>query len=328
MHFADAHSDLGVLIHLAEEGLMPRELADTYFEQMKRGHVVFSLVQLGGDFDHEGVDLRESRRVLGVLESVLGEVEQQDWLELVQWSSQLEALHTTGRSGVVLSLEGCSSIDPEFKTLETLHDSGLRMFALTHNGPNIYACGCEVKNDTGLTRLGEQLLDRGHELGLILDLVHIGERSFWDALEYTSQPVFVSHSNSKGIYVHMRNISDEQIMAIAERGGIVALNFLSEFMDDSGGPVRLERFLDHLEHMVGLTSIKHVALGPDFYCYMMPELEYVGGLDNPSLLSLLSDALSESGYSEEEAELVCWRNLQSFLERNLPEVPGQHRTKL
>ena len=325
MHFADAHSDLGVLIHLADQELMPRELVDTYLEQMRSGNMLFSLVQLGGDFDHEEIDLRESRRVMGVLESLLREIEHVQFLELVQWSQQFRALHKTGKTGVVLSLEGCASIDSEFRTLEALHQRGLRMFALTHNGPNIYACGCEVEDDTGLTPLGESLLDRGQELGLILDLVHIGERSFWDALEYTSQPVFISHSNAKSLYVHMRNITDEQIMAIAERGGIVALNLLCEFMDDPGRPVPLKRFVDHVEHMVGLTSIRHVALGPDFFRYMMPELEYVGELDNPSRLPLLPQILAEGGFSEEEIELVCWRNLQDFLERNLPRAPGSHR---
>ncbi|TFF84330.1 hypothetical protein EU524_01170 [Candidatus Thorarchaeota archaeon] len=315
MWFADAHSDIGVLIHLTREGLMPRNLVDTYFEQLKQGNVLLSIIQLGGDFEHLGVDLRESESVLAVLESITREVKTDEGLHIVASASELEEFNV-GRpqTRFILSLEGCAPIDPHFQVLESLYEGGLRALALTHNGRNIYASGCAVENDTGLTRDGERLLDRAAELGLILDLVHIGEKSFWDAIEYSSTPVYISHSNSKRQYDHMRNITDEQIQAVAERDGVVALNFLSEFIDNPSKPVSLERWVDHLEHMVNLASIRNVALGPDFFRYMMPELDYVGGVDNPSALPLIAEALGARGYSEDEIELVGHGNLLRFLE--------------
>lgn len=318
MWYADAHSDIGVLIHLTREGLMPRSLVDTYLEQLKQGNVLLSIVQLGGDFDHLGIDLRESNNVLAVLGSVVHEVENNDALEIVTSGTSLADVTTpSSQTRIILSLEGCAPIDPEFRVLETLHERGLRAIALTHNGPNIYASGCAVETDTGLTKHGEKLLDRAADLGLLLDLVHIGERSFWEAIEYSSMPAFISHSNSKSLYDHMRNITDEQVKAIAERDGVVALNFLSEFTDDPSVPVLLERFVDHLDHMVDLTSIKNVALGPDFFRYMMPELDYVGDVDNPSAFPKIAEVLDERGYGKREIDLVCHENLRIFLEESL-----------
>lgn len=318
MWYADAHSDVGVLMHLTRNGLMPRILVDTYLRQLRQGNVLLSIVQLGGDFDHLGLDLRHSENVLAVLDSVVCEVENGEALEIVTSAAGLADFAVARpQTRIVLSLEGCTSIDSELRVLEILHERGLRAIALTHNGPNIYASGCAVERDTGLTKDGERLLDRAAELGLVLDLVHIGERSFWDAIEYSIMPVFISHSNSKTLYNHMRNITDEQVKAIAERDGVVALNFLSEFTDDPSVPVPLERLVDHLDHMVGLTSIKNVALGPDFFRYMMPELDYVGGVDNPSAFPMIEEVLDERGYSRQEIEFVCHENLRMFLEKSL-----------
>ncbi len=315
MFFFDAHSDIGVLVHLANKGLVKRELVDTYFDQMRRGPVRFSIVQLGGDFDHFDVDLRRSESVLAVLESMQREMAENQFLLHVQSKAELDRVAGSDDSGVIFSIEGCAAIDPEFVILDRLCSQGLRMFALTHNGANIYASGCEVKDDAGLTEHGRKLLDHASELGMILDLVHIGEKSFWEAIEYTSTPVYISHSNSKSLYDHFRNITDEQITAIAEKNGIIALNLLSEFTCDLGDPASLDRWLDHVDHMVDLVSVKHVGLGPDFFRYMMPELDYVGNIDDPSLLGGVPAALSSRGYRDDEVSRICGENLFDFMSR-------------
>lgn len=316
MLYADAHSDLGILIHQVGAGLVQRDVLELYFTQLKQGVVPLSIIQIGGDFGQEELDYREYEIVSRSMNEVGKEISvNQPDFEIIIKGSDLEEAIKNDRTAFILSLEGSSSIDVEFEVLDALHQQGLRCLALTHNSANQFASGCREKVDKGLTTLGEKLMDYAEEKQLIIDLVHIGERSFWDVLDSTQIPVFVSHSNSKRICDHFRNLTDEQISAIAERDGIVALNFISEFIDRE--KATLDVLIDHADLMIELTSIKNIALGPDFYAYFNTDWEYVENVDNPSELFRVSDKFSERGYSKKEIESICYENLSRFVKRHL-----------
>ena len=316
MQFADAHSDLGILIHQVGTKLAQRDILELYFAQMKKAVVPLSIVQIGGDFGQEDLDYRDRGIVIKSMNEVGKEISvNQPDFEIVTEASNLGNTIKSNKHAVILSLEGSSSIDAEFEALDALHQQGLRCLALTHNSTNQFASGCEEKVDKGLTALGEQLLDYAKEKHLIIDLVHIGERSFWDVLDTTQLPVFVSHSNSKRICNHFRNLTDDQISAIAERDGLIALNFISEFIDTE--KATLDGLIDHADLVIELTSIKNVALGPDFYAYFNADWEYVEDVDNPTELYRVSDKLSERGYSKREIEAICYENIFRFMKQYL-----------
>ena len=151
---------------------------------------------------------------------------------------------------------------------------------------------------------------------MMQDLVHVGEKTFWDAYEYAKQPVYVSHSNSKSQFDCVRNITDQQIQAIADRNGVIALNFISEFID-AQEKVSLDRLIDHIDHMVELTSLNSVALGPDFFQYLMPELGYVGDVVGPADLIRIPPVLEAQGYSKKEISKICHKNLVQFISSSL-----------
>ncbi|MHA2211081.1 MAG: dipeptidase [Candidatus Thorarchaeota archaeon] len=316
MLYADAHSDLGILIHQVGAGRVQRDVLELYFTQMKQGVVPLSIVQIGGDFGQEELDYREYEIVSRSMNEVGKEISvNQPDFEIITKGSDLEESIKNDKKAFILSLEGSSSLDIEFKGLDALHQQGLRCLALTHNSANQFASGCQEKVDKGLTALGEELLDCAKEKQMIIDLVHIGERSFWDVLDSTQLPVFVSHSNSKRICNHFRNLTDEQISAIAERDGIVALNFISEFIDTE--KATLDVLIDHADLMIELTSSKNVALGPDFYAYLNADWEYVENVDNPTELFRVSNKLGERGYSKKEIKSICYENLFRFIKRHL-----------
>jgi membrane dipeptidase len=316
MPFADAHSDLGLLIHQVGTGLVQRDILEQYLTQMKHGVVALAIVQIGGDFGQENLDYRKYENVSRSMKEVGKEISfNQSDFEIITKGSDIEETTKNDKNAFILSLEGSSSIDVEFEALDALHQQGLRCLALTHNSANQFASGCQEKVDKGLTALGDELLDCAKEKQMIIDLVHIGERSFWDVLDSTQIPVFVSHSNSKRICNHFRNLSDEQVSAIAERDGIVALNFISEFIDKD--EATLDVLIDHADLMIELTSIKNVALGPDFYAYFNADWEYVESVDNPTELYRVSAKLDERGYSKKEIESICYENLFRFIKRYL-----------
>ncbi|MHA2143098.1 MAG: dipeptidase [Candidatus Thorarchaeota archaeon] len=316
MLFADAHSDLGVLIHQAGTGLVQRDVLELYLNQMKSGSVPIAIVQIGGDFVQNDLDYREYGNVINSSIEIRKEISvNQSDFDIIARASDLEKTIKNNRHAFILSLEGSSSIDVEFEGLDALHQQGLRCIALTHNKTNHFASGCQEKVDKGLTNAGRQLLDYIEENRMIIDLVHIGEKSFWEVLESTQQPVFVSHSNAKRICNHFRNLTDEQISVIGERDGIVALNFISEFLDTE--KATLDGLMNHVELMIELMSIRNVALGPDFYAYFNADWEYVENIDNPTELYRVSDRLGERGYSKKEIESICYRNLSRFLKQYL-----------
>ena len=318
MQFADAHSDLGILMYMIEAGEASRHLEDHFVKQLETAGVGLSVVQVGGDFDHAGYDFRDRDVVLQTMSLFQPEkLKKHPYLEVGVTKQDIEDITKRGKSAVILSIEGSAAIDIEFETLDFLYNQGLRSLAITHDGQNQYGSGCRVEVDAGLTTDGERLLEYAAKKGMILDLVHVGDTTFWGAIEYASQPVFVSHSNSKCVYNDVRNITDQQIQAIGDRNGVIAVNFISEFIDSQQGMVPLDRLINHIDHLVELTSIENVALGPDFFQYLMPELDYVADMVGPADLVRVPPSLEKRGYSENEITKICHENLVRFITSSL-----------
>jgi membrane dipeptidase len=317
MQFADAHSDLGILMRMVESEVVDEHILSDFVKDLGVAKVGFSIVQIGGDFEHDGYDFRNRESVLKTIDLFQTEnIKKHPYLEVAVSKGEIESVIKQGKSVVILSIEGSAVIDSEFKILDILHEQGLRSLAITHDYQNQYGCGCRVESDTGLTTDGERLLDHIAKRGIILDLVHLGEKTFWDAYEYTRQPVFVSHSNSKSQFDCVRNITDQQIRAVAERKGIIAVNFISEFLA-AQEKVSMNHLIDHIDHVVDLTSVDNVALGPDFFQYLMPELGYVDDMAGPADLVRLPPALLNRGYSDDEVAKICHENLVQFMKSSL-----------
>jgi membrane dipeptidase len=318
MQFADAHSDLGILMFMVDAGAAPKHLEEAFVKQLETAKVGLSVVQIGGDFDHSTYDFRNRDTVLKTMSLFQTEsIKKYPYLEVAVSKQNIESILKRGHSAVILSIEGSAAIDSEFETLDFLYNQGLRSIAITHDGQNQYGCGCRVEDDTGLTTDGERLVEYAAKKGMLLDLVHVGEKTFWGAIEYASQPVFVSHSNSKSVFDDVRNITDQQIQAIGERDGVVAVNFISEFVDSQKGVAPLDRLVDHIDRIVELTSIENVALGPDFFQYLMPELDFIGNVVGPADLVRVPPILEKRGYSEEDISKICHENLVRFISRSL-----------
>ena len=318
MQFADAHSDLGILMFMVEAGAAPRHLVEDFMKGLEIARVGLSVVQIGGDFGHAEYDFRDRDTMLRTMSLFQPEnIKKHPYLEVAVSKKDIENITKQGKSTVILSIEGSAAIDTEFETLDFLYNQGLRSIAITHDGQNHYGSGCRVEDDTGLTPDGVRLLDYAAKKSMILDLVHVGEKTFWGAIEHASQPVFVSHSNSKSVYNDVRNITDQQIQAIGERNGVIAVNFISAFIDSQKGVVPLEHLVDHIDRIVELTSIENVALGPDFFQYLMPELRYIGDVGGPADLVRVPPALEERGYSEKEISKICHENLVRFISVSL-----------
>jgi membrane dipeptidase len=224
-----------------------------------------------------------------------------------------------GSIAAILHMEGAEPIDRNFETLETFYGAGLRSLGPVWSRPNIFGHGVPFKfpstGDTGpgLTDLGKALIVACSELGIAIDLSHISEKGFWDVARISQKPLIASHSNPFALCKSARNLSDTQLAAIAETGGIVGLNFATCFLNEDGQentPTKIETMLRHLDYLIAKLGEDHVGFGSDFDGANVPhEIDDVAGLPN------LLKAMRLNGYNESLMQKLTHQNWISVLEK-------------
>ena len=172
------------------------------------------------------------------------------------------------KQGVFLSLEGPEVIGCDPDRLEELKELGFLMTTLTWNFPNELAGphGTEL----GLTERGKAFVHRAQELGILIDVSHLSEKAFWDLIHVTTAPIVASHSNSRAVCGHSRNLSDEQFKVICNLGGLVGLNLYAPFLRPTPG-ADFSDVRRHVDHFLELGGQHHLALGGDLDgCDLLP----------------------------------------------------------
>jgi membrane dipeptidase len=163
----------------------------------------------------------------------------------------------------MLSIEGADVIEGRVEILEVFHRLGVRMVGLVHSIRNQLADGVtDRRTGGGLSELGVQVVEEMNRLGMIIDVSHINDEGFWDVIEHSNAPIIASHSNARTICDHPRNMTDEMIVALAESGGVVGMNFAPMFVHKTSAT--LEKVVDHIDYIVNLVGPDHVGLGSDF----------------------------------------------------------------
>jgi len=220
----------------------------------------------------------------------------------------------------VLHLEGAEPIGPGLEELELLHAAGMRSLGLTWSRPNAFATGVPFAfpgspdQGPGLTGAGRDLVRGCHELGILVDVAHLNARGFWDvhALQDGGPPLVASHAGAHALSPSPRNLTDDQLRAVGESGGLVGINFHTGFLradgaDDPDTPREL--IVAHAVHVAEVAGIDAVALGSDFDGATMPaEIGDARGL--PGLL----DALRAAGFGEDGLAKLAHGNWRRVLE--------------
>jgi len=222
-------------------------------------------------------------------------------------------------TGFVLLLEGADPIR-EPADLETWWRAGLRIIGPTWRGSR-YAGGTNAPGP--LTSLGRALLDEMRRLGVILDMSHMADESFWQAIERFDGPVIASHSNCRAFVPGDRHLTDDMIRAIAGRGGVIgtvlANNFLVAGWTPDAAPVTLDAVVRHIDHICQLTgTASHCGIGSDFDGGFGVE-STPAELDSVADLGKIGDALTRAGYSADDVTAILGGNWLRLLERALPE---------
>jgi len=223
--------------------------------------------------------------------------------------------------GYILSLEGADSI-VDLSYLERAYENGLRAIGPAHYGPGTYAYGTD--SDGPLGKKGRELLKKIEELGLLLDVTHLSDTSFWEAMDSYAGPLWASHNNCRSLVHHNRQFSDEQIMAIVNRKGVIGValdawmlvpHWQRGISTPEGMGVDLNRAVDHIDHICQLTgNSNHVGIGTDLDGAFGKEQSPMD-LDTIADLQKLPQLLNARGYIHEDVERILSKNFISFLER-------------
>ena len=234
-----------------------------------------------------------------------------------------------GKISGMLTIEEGGCCKGSLGVLRRMYELGVRMMTLTWNhenelaSPNVVPGAgtdaiwpCQPNTETGLKEKGYEFLAEMERLHIIADVSHLSDKGFWDIAEHSTRPFAASHSNCRALAPHCRNLTDEMIRVMAEKGGLVGLNYCSGFLDDQPRPELCRSttalMAKHAAHFKKVGGIEILGLGSDF--------DGIGGrleLDSCAKLPLLADALQKEGFTEDEVEAIFYRNARRFFEDNL-----------
>lgn len=232
-----------------------------------------------------------------------------DRVQLCVNGAQYDEALAAGKCAAFLSLEGAEGISCDPGRLEELRAAGVTMVNLTWNADNALA-GCSQSDGPGLSQQGKEFVRRAQKLGIIIDVSHVSDRAFWDIMDMTDRPIVASHSNSRKLCGHSRNLTDEQFQAICDCGGYAGINLYPTFLCENESAADFEAIYSHMDHFLQLGG-EHVALGGD--------LDGIGSL--PQGMTGLKDYmalaafLEKKGFSETVIEHIYSNTMEKVVKQ-------------
>ncbi len=236
-------------------------------------------------------------------------VDHPDQVFLVRTKKDLTRIPDPACIGILLSVEGGEIIGQNLFMLDIIYHLGVRALGLTWNQRNALADGVdEVDTQSKLTKLGQKVVLRMNELGMLIDVSHLNEAGFWHVLELSRDPIVATHSCAKALCNHPRNLTDQQLRALGKQKGVVGVNFYPSFLRETGLATR-EDVVRHICHIAEVAGVETVGLGSDFDGIS----EVPKGLEHVGDYSYLMDDLIKVGFTSQEVEQIAGRNFMSLL---------------
>ena len=243
---------------------------------------------------------------------------------LATTAAEVRAAHKAGKFAALMGMEGGHMIDDSLAVLRDYQRLGVRYLTLSHSVNTNWA---DSSGDTpahnGLTAFGKDVVRELNRLGVMVDISHVADKTFWDALETSKAPLVASHSSMRAISGHARNMTDDMVRALGAKGGVVMINYSVGFLsneryeaDQKHVPeaelprVSWEKIVEHIDHAVKLAGAAHVGLGSDFDGTTVPD-----GMEDASKLPKITAALLAKGYSEQDVKNILGENILRLLER-------------
>lgn len=233
-------------------------------------------------------------------------------LTVIRNQADLVRVMSGKERGAILTLEGADAIQDNPLYTQTLYHLGVRMIGITWNYANWAADGILEPRKGGFSKKGKIFIKECNNLGILLDVSHLSIRSFWDLAEASTKPFVASHSNTKAVCDHPRNLDDDQLLAIITQSGRIGMTFVPWFVGDKQNAT-IGGLLKHIDHICALGGEAHITIGSDFdgIDQWIPGLEHAGQFDQ------LAQHLSKY-YKDDTIEGFLHGNWHRYLQQNLP----------
>jgi len=236
-------------------------------------------------------------------------------------AKDIEEAHRRGKIAALMGIEGGHAIEDSLRLLRDYYDMGVRYMTLTHTNTNDWADSSGditkegVKHHDGLTPFGKDVIREMNRLGMMVDISHVADKTFWDALEVSKAPIFASHSSCRALTNVPRNMTDEMIVALAKKGGVVDVNFNCGFISQKSADAEAKKqtptpratladVVDHIDHIRKIAGIDAIGIGSDFDGVECTPV----GLDDVSKYPNLTRALLVKGYTAEDIRKIYGGN--------------------
>ncbi len=322
MFVFDAHSDIltDVVTHrLAGEKDV---LNSRHMKRLASGGVEGSILVLWVEPKFNDNPLVRMHEVMDIVQDELSE---SDAVKIVYNYDEIMEARKSGRFYALLGVEGLVGIGDDVDKIDMLYDYGIRHAGLTWNEQNPLATGVLGNPERGLTDAGRKAVRRIQDKHMLMDVSHANEKSFWDIMKVATEPVIASHSNCKVLCDVPRNLTDDQLRAIKDTGGVVGLNSFRLFVNPDKEKQNVEFFAKHADHMINVMGIEHVGCGFDFIDYFdedtrenwmeRDEKVITDGIGDASEIPNLIQCFRKMGLTEEEIEKIAYKNYHNIIRR-------------
>ncbi len=306
----DAHFDLTYDVANRRERGGLKVVENKYLSHFKGGdfNLIVSAIFINDVFLPE-MGLRKALDQISYLHDEIAESPGK--FRICRTMKEAYAAKAAGELAIFLSLEGADPLQNDLGLLRIFYELGVRGLGLVWSRRNYVADGAFFSavregRKGGLTPFGIELIEKAEALGMFIDVSHLNDEGFWDVIDVVKKPIIASHSNCRSLAGSMRNLTDEQIKAIAHGGGVVGMNALNVFVRDNEPDVTVNHFVDHVDHIVKIAGVDCVGLGFDLcdshadFLQMVPALESHDIIDTHAELGEFTQELIVRGYSDDD----------------------------
>ena len=312
MHIFYAHND--TLLKLLEAGSHQdlNSIADSHgnLEKLKAGQIKTAIFAIYVPESYRfGLALHKALLMVDIFWQNFHKY-QSDLLPILS-ITDLAKVRNSGKIGGILSLEGGEALEGSLANLRNFYRLGVRGLTLTWNNRNQLADGVgEGEQAQGLSKFGLEVVEAMNQLGMFIDVSHLAEKGFWQVLKISKAPVIASHSNSRTLCAHPRNLTDIQIKALADQGGVIGVNFYPYFVKEPANEVDLVAVADQIEYLLKVGGTDSVGIGSDFDGISCVPKE----LEDISKIPRLIDELKKRKFSEAVIEKIIGGNFFRIIE--------------
>ena len=286
-------------------------------ERMREGNALAQCFAVFTDLKSQPDPYERAREILTRFKKEMAE--NRDVIAQALTAEEILRNDREGKMSALLTIEEGAVCQGSLERLHEFYNEGVRMMTLTWNYPNDLAWPNRMdlqtghmtsETERGLTEKGIAFIEEMEKLGMLIDVSHLGDAGFWDIVKYTRKPFMASHSNARSEAGHVRNLTDEMIRALADRGGVMGINFCGVFLSElngnstDGGVSRVSDMVRHMKHIRQIGGIECIGLGSDFDG-ISGELE----VDSPAALYKIADEMSCQGFTESEIDAVFYKNV-------------------